>query len=386
MSAATDEHPVIELARELIAYPSENPPGRERDCVNFVLDWFEHAGIPATLIERPESTRPSAAAQVGSGAPTVVLNGHVDVVPAGDPTSWADDPYEAVVRDSRLYGRGAADMKTGLAMAMQAATELATELSAGDGSIVVHAAAGEETGYPGTRALLDAGYGGDVAVVLEPTGLRVATRAKGVATYRFVIAGESSHASRPDQARNPLDGTKLLFDAIADYDDQLRQRTDPLCGSAYATVTEVVAGTDDNMAVIPDRAEVLVDRRLIPSESIETVEAELDAIEDRLEDVGFEIDRSLVQHYAAAGISSDRPIATTFAACSRQMAGVEDHPIGLEAATDAREFIADGTDAIIWGPGSLEQAHTVDEWISLDEVMAGYEVLTSGLRQLFDLD
>ncbi|WP_132057875.1 M20 family metallopeptidase [Halorussus amylolyticus] len=375
------------LARDLVRIETENPPGNERPGSEFVVEWFESQGLDAVLVEEPSAERAQAAAEVGDpdAGPTVVLNGHLDVVPAGDPDQWSHDPYGGEIADGRLYGRGSVDMKTGVALAMLTARDLAADLESGDldGSIVVHAAMGEETGDPGTRSLIDAGYDGDCAIVLEPTDFRVATRAKGVATYRVGVSGESSHASHPDEGTNAVDQARPVFDAIDEYDARIREREDDLCGRAYATVTEFTAGTDSNMAVIPERAEFLLDRRILPDESFDDVEDELDALFETVErESDVVTDRELVQHYASAGIPDDSPLAERFRRLSAERADAPDDPWGMEASTDAREFVKDGTPAIIWGPGNLSQAHSADEYIDLDDAALGLEILKDATRGL----
>ncbi|USZ67359.1 M20 family metallopeptidase [Halorussus salilacus] len=379
---------LAELAADLVRIETENPPGDEAPCAEFVAEWFDECGVDAALVEEPDPERPQAVATVGDPegeGPTLVLNGHTDVVPAGDREAWSHDPYAGEITDGRLYGRGAVDMKTGLALAMLAARDLAPDIESGDldGALRVHAAMGEETGDPGTRALLDAGYGGDVAVVLEPTDFRVATRAKGVATYRVGVSGAASHASHPDEGTNALDSARPVLDAIDAYDARLREREDDLCGRAYATVTEFEAGTDSNMAVIPERAEFLLDRRILPDEEFGAVEDELDDLFASVErEAGVETHRELVQHYASAGIPDDAPVARRFRALSAELADAPDEPWGMEAATDAREFVKDGTDAIIWGPGNLSQAHAADEYVELDDAALGLEILERAAREL----
>jgi succinyl-diaminopimelate desuccinylase len=378
---------LAELAAELVRIPTENPPGDERPCAEFVVEWFDDRGIDATLVEKPSADRAQAVAEVGSEkeSPTLVLNGHLDVVPPGDRDQWTRDPFAGTVADGTLYGRGSADMKTGLAIAMLAVRDLAEEIENDtlDGSLVFHAAMGEETGDPGTRTLLEEGYDGDYAVVLEPTDFRVGTSAKGVVTYRIGVEGSASHASRPDQGTNAIDATRKALAALDDYDDRLREREDPLVGRGYATVTEFEAGTDSNMAVVPDRAEFLLDRRILPDERFEEVEAEIEGVLAEVErEVGVEIDLTLVQHYASAGIPADHPLATRFRELSSELADASEEPWGLEAATDAREFVEAGIPAVIWGPGELAQAHTADECIDLDDAALGLEILKRAARGL----
>ena len=136
-----------ELLQRLIRIETENPPGNEGPCAGFIHDWFERRDIDATVVEKPDPDRPQVAARVGDGDPTVVLNGHLDVVPAGDSEGWQHDPYGGTVEDDRLYGRGSTDMKAGIALSMLTLARFRDPLRSGtlDGSLVFHGAMREET-------------------------------------------------------------------------------------------------------------------------------------------------------------------------------------------------------------------------------------------------
>jgi succinyl-diaminopimelate desuccinylase len=379
------------LAAELVRIPTENPPGGESPGAEFVRKWFDAAGIDAELIAVPDPERTQAGARVGDGDPTVVLNGHLDVVPAGDREAWSVDPYGGVVDDGRLYGRGSADTKTGLAIAMLVARDLAPEIRSDDlsGSLVVHAAMGEETADPGTRTLLERGYGGDLGIVLEPTDFRVATSTKGLAVYRLLVRGEATHASHPEGGTNAIEETRTVLDAIDAYDADLRERPGSLCGGALASVTEIEAGTDSNLAVLPDRAGLVLDRRVRPDESVGAVDDEVAALVDDLaaED-GVDAEWTRIQTYESSSIPTDHPLATRLRDLSVGAVGPEGgvgDPWGIEAATDMRNFVNDaGIPAVTWGPGNLDEAHTVDESIPLDDATTGRSVLERALRALLD--
>lgn len=384
------------LARELVRIPTENPPGNEKPAAEFVAEWFAERGIDAKQVREPDPERPQTAARVGPedpDGPTVVLNGHLDVVPAGDRSAWSVDPYGGEIVDGRLYGRGSADMKTGVAIAMIVARDLAREIRDGDlpGSVVVHAAMGEETADMGTKTLLDRGYDGDVGVVLEPTDFRVATSTKGLAVYRVVVYGEATHASQPDAGTNAIGGLGRVLEAVDAYDAALRERGGALCGSALATVTEVTSGTGSNLAVVPDRAELVLDRRVRPDESIPAVDEEIDALTDRLaREHGVETAWERIQTYASASVPTDHPLATCLRERSVDAVGPDDgvgEPWGIEAATDARNFVNDaGIPAVTWGPGRLDEAHTVDESIELSDAETGKSILENAVRALLQGD
>ncbi|WP_276245435.1 M20 family metallopeptidase [Haladaptatus sp. YSMS36] len=378
----TDE--LTELIQDLVRIETENPPGNEAAAAEYIHEWFRDQGIESWLVEEPYPDRPQVAARVGDGDPTIVLNGHIDVVPAGDRDQWTYDPYGGEIADGKLYGRGSVDMKAQVAIAMVLARDLAPEFESGNmpGSLVVHAAIGEETGEPGTKSLLEEGYDGDYGVVLEPTKLRTATSEKGLAWYEFSVEGTPSHASRPDQGTNAIMHARPLLDAIEAYDAELRTRTDPLVEKAYATVTKFEAGTKEN--VVPERAVITIDRRILPGEPVEGVDAEIDdLVAEVARDHDVDISWERIRTYEAAEIDVDSPLADVFRKHSAELGGVDPEPWGIQASTDVRNFVNDADiEAITWGPGDLSRAHKFDEYIELAEVETGYDVLDRAVREV----
>jgi succinyl-diaminopimelate desuccinylase len=386
MSTHSDE--LEDIVSELVARETENPPGNEAAAAEFVHGWFADRDVDATLVEDPDPDRPQVAARVGDGEPTVVLNGHIDVVPAGDRSKWTHDPYGAEVVDGTLYGRGSADMKTGVALGMLATVDFASAFDAGDidGSVVFHAAMGEETAEPGTKTLLELGYDGDYGVVLEPTGMRTATSEKGLVWYEITVAGSPSHASRPDQGDNAIANARPVLDALDAYDARIRERRHDLLGPAFATTTCLETGVKEN--VVPGSATITVDRRVLPSEDVTDIDEEVASLLANVEvEHGVRTEWERTRTYEPAEIPVDSPIATVFRDHAAERAGIPDDPWGIEASTDVRNFINDaGTPAITWGPGDLDQAHTVDERVDLGEAATALEVLDASLTDLFEGD
>jgi succinyl-diaminopimelate desuccinylase len=378
------------LAAALVRVESENPPGNESACAEYVHEWFTYHGIDATLVDEPDPGRQQVGARIGAGRPTLVLNGHLDVVPAGDPDAWMYPPYGGVIENGRLYGRGSVDMKTAVAIAMLTALDLQSDIENWilDGSIVVHAAMGEETADPGTRSLLEGGFDGDVGVVLEPTQCRVATSEKGMAWYEISWPGDPAHASNPDHGTNPIEYVRPVLARLNDHDARLRKRHDSLCGRAYATVTQIGAGDGANKAVLADRASVVLDRRILPDETIEKVDDEIEEIVSELNrDYGIEASWERTETYSSAEIPIDHPLAVVFREHSAMVANVSPKPWGIRASTDVRDFINHaGVPAITWGPGSLAQAHTVDEYVDLEEAKDGLEILKRAARTILSME
>jgi len=377
---------LVDLVSTLVRLESENPPGNEAACAEYITDWFDERDIEATLLDAPDADRPQVGARVGTGSPTLVLNGHVDVVPAGDHDRWTHDPYGGDVVDGRLYGRGSADMKTGLAIGMLVLASLREEVESGviPGSLVFHAAMGEETADPGTATLLESGFDGDYGVVLEPTDFRVATSAKGLVCYEISVSGEASHASRPDQGTNAISAALPVVAALDEYDGRLREREDDLVGRAYATITQFEAGTESNLAVLPERATFVLDRRVLPAEAVADVDEEVASVLAAVErDHGVAVEWERIQTYASASVSHDCRLAGLFREHTAAVTDAPGDPWGIEAATDVRNFVNDaGVEAITWGPANLAQAHTVDEHVDVDDAVAGLEILERATRDL----
>lgn len=386
MSSTVHRDELTALISDLVQKESENPPGNERECSEYIVEWFAKQGIDAELVAEPYADRPQVGARIGGGDPTLVLNGHIDVVPAGDTEQWNHTPYSADVEDGSLYGRGSVDMKTGVAVGMLATASLAEEIESGElqGSVVFHAAIGEETAEPGTKTLLEQGYDGDYGVVLEPTGMRTATSEKGLAWYEITVSGNPSHASRPDQGENAIQYAQPILDAIGDYDEEVRTREDPLVGWAYSTVTMFEAGTKEN--VVPERATITVDRRFLPDESVQDIDAEMDSLlADVVADYGIEVSWERTRTYESAAIETESPLAEIFRRHSAEVADVPTDPWGIDASTDVRNFVNDaGIEAITWGPGDISQAHTYNEHVDLSSAADALDALLGAAREVLD--
>ncbi|WP_122091009.1 M20 family metallopeptidase [Halalkalicoccus subterraneus] len=388
MSSMERTEELAELIGSLVQKETENPPGNERECAEYIAEWFNDRDIDAELVHEPYEDRPQVGAHVGEGDPTLVLNGHIDVVPAGDTDQWTHDPYGADVEDGALYGRGSVDMKTGVAIAMLVTADLAEEIRSGEleGSVVFHAAIGEETAEPGTKTLLERGYDGDYGVVLEPTQMQTATSEKGLAWYEITVSGDPSHASRPDQGENAIQRARPVLDALAAYDENVRTREDDLVGRAYSTVTKFDAGTKEN--VVPERATITIDRRFLPDESIEAIDTEIDdLLTEVAADSNIDVSWERTRTYESAAIDINSPLAEVFRHHSAEVADVSTNPWGIEASTDVRNFVNNADiEAITWGPGDISQAHTYDERVDLSAATNGLTILRDATYEILNGD
>ena len=379
-----NEEEVVEVLRELIRKPSQNPPGNEKAMAEYIYTTMKDWGFDPQYVYKPEPERPSVAVvyKGTEGKPRLVLNGHIDVVPEGDPERWSVPPFEGVVKEGKVYGRGACDMKGGVAAAIMAAKAVKESGVKLRGDLVLQFAMGEETGEAGTKSMLEAGYGGDWGIVLEPSDLRVMTAQKGLAWYHFNLKGRPTHASRPHQGINAIDKAVKLISAIQRYHEEIGRRTHPLCGTAVCSVTMIRAGTKEN--VIPESCWLALDRRMIPGETAGQVDDEIEGITRRLgeEDPDFNCDLKRVMVYESAEIPVDHEIAEVVRRNTKEITGVYPPPSGTVASTDQRNFINDaGIPAITWGPG-WGKSHELDEFVEISQVMDCVRILALTILDL----
>jgi succinyl-diaminopimelate desuccinylase len=186
---------LVSVLQSLVRTQSVNPD--EAAMAKRVADWVEPTGAEITFVESLPGRHSVAAVLKGSGGgPTLVLNGHMDTVPIDDVALWDDDPFGGAVRDGYVWGRGACDMKAGLAVQIAVAHFLARRPERPRGTLVLHFAIGEECAEPGTLSLVKAGFVGDVGIVTEPTQLKVATAERGLVFYKLRIRGARSTRAR----------------------------------------------------------------------------------------------------------------------------------------------------------------------------------------------
>jgi succinyl-diaminopimelate desuccinylase len=376
---------LIRITQELIRIPTQNPPGNEKDCAEFVHETLTEWGVKTEMVFEPYPHRPQVVAMVNGNKSgrTLILNGHMDVVPEGSRDRWEDDPYGGIIKEGKIYGRGSSDMKGGLAVMMILA-KLLHEKGFPRGRVLFQFVVGEETGEPGTRDLLiKRGIRGDYGIVLEPTSLRVATAEKGLIWLRVTLAGRPAHASIAEQGINPIEKILKLGGRLVEYDMKLRMYTHPLLGSRKCSMTMINAGTKEN--VIPESCTLVLDRRFNPEETSEGVEREIRGILDQLasedQDFKYQLERMMV--FEPAEIPIDSFLATVLRKYSSQISGVPIEPFGMLASTDVRNFINDaGIPAVNFGPGDLQDPHTFNEKIEIRQQVDCIKILFFAMREL----
>lgn len=359
---------VVEICRDLVRAPSENPPGDEREVAKVAESWLDRLGLPCERIE-PEPGRVSVVSSWGSGnGKTLLFNGHYDVVPVNDAPDWPHPPYEGRVDDGKLYGRGSTDMKAGIAACLAAVAGLQRAGIEPDGKLLMQFVADEEAlGSLGTKVLVDEGYcdGVDEAVVGEPTDLHLVTAERGAAWFKIVTEGVSAHGSTPQLGENAIERMAKVIPTVA---GMRFRKLHELLGAPTVNVGVIRGGSKVNM--VPDHCEIEIDRRTIPGETEDEVIGEFEAVLDELRSEHPELKARIADvSWAEPCECPEGATMVPGLATARDDLGVEGSELGYMGATDARFLIAQaGIPTVIFGPGDVRLAHTRGENVRVDQL------------------
>ncbi|MFD1644065.1 M20/M25/M40 family metallo-hydrolase [Haloarchaeobius litoreus] len=347
----------------------------------------EHPSFPDDPAEIEVADRPSVAGVVEFGdpdaGPTLVLNGHVDVVPATR-SAWSSDPFEPVWDGDRMTARGAADMKGGLTACVFAARHLATLAARADGPdldgrVVVEGVAGEEEGGIGAAAAaMDNPYpfDRDAAIIGEPTELGVVTAVEGSVMKRLRIEGRSAHAATRWRGESVLPHFERVRHAFEELEAEREARIDHPLYEDYPIKWPVCFGTvraGNWASAVPDELVAEVRIGVAPGETVAGVEAEF---QDRLDAVVAEsewlsehpptFERFSIQ-FEPASVDPEDPVVGAVRAAAEE-AGLDSEPYGGTFGADSRHYQHAGIPTVLFGPGSIDQAHFPDESIDVREV------------------
>jgi acetylornithine deacetylase len=394
---AVDPDALTQDLQELVRIPSVT--GREEDIAADVVARLETLGLtvevfhpnPALFREDPdwpgeETERELLPVVIGRagrrGGRRLILSGHIDVVPPGDPATWTADPWAGEIRDGQLYGRGACDMKGGVASILGAvrALQATGDLERLGGELLVALVPGEEDGGQGTLAAIRAGATGDMAIITEPSNLDIVVAHAGAITFKLTVPGRAAHASQRREGVSALDKLGVLVRALeADEERRNATETDPLMtvlGLPYPTIVGTVEGGDWASTVM-DR---VVAHGRYGVKLGQTPEAAFEDCRRAIAAACAEDDflaehPALVEHvggrFGSARIPSDHPLPLGLAAVAREITGRDPELLGEPYGADMRLFVNQGgTPCVIFGPGDVKQAHSADERVPLAEVEA----------------
>ncbi len=373
--------PTAKLLCELIALPSVNnallPANHPRAGEGRVVDFLAATARRAGLEVERKKVLPQRANLFARLVPTgktrqrILLAPHLDTVDA-----MSEDQFRPRAKHGRLYGRGACDTKGSVATMMSAVCELARSRQRPvHTEIIFIGLVDEEIGQSGSRAVADSGFKADLAIIGEPTRLQVVTAHKGNLWLKLETHGKAAHGSRPDLGRNAVHEMARIVDLLeTTYAARLSKRRHPLLRCATVNVGTINGGVQAN--IVPAECSITIDRRTLPGETDAGVWRELRAL--------------LLKNHLHATLASTKsapclpmetsprlPLVRQFL----QSAG-QPKPAGVDYFCDASVLSNGGIPSIVFGPGDIAQAHTADEWISLDSLERGREMLVNFLGAL----
>lgn len=327
----------------------------------------------------------------GSSGRSIILNGHVDVVPPGDEALWTDSPWSGRIRDGRLYGRGSCDMKSGLSaaiFAVEALQRLGVRLA---GDVLIQSVSGEETGGIGTLSTIASGYKADAAIILEPTALRLCIVQAGALTFRLRVPGLAAHACLKKQGVSAIEKAAVLLRALDELERDRHRGFESPYYEDPESVAPISIGTihgGDWHSTVPDEAVLEGRYGVLPGESIADARRAFDAALHR----AVQDDPWLREHppmlewfegqFESGATSADSPIVGVLAQAHETLTGRPAVLRGVTYGSDLRLFTNHaGVPAVLYGPGRVEDAHTADESIDLAEVTTAAAVVAWTLCQ-----
>ncbi|MFP6664376.1 MAG: M20/M25/M40 family metallo-hydrolase [Deltaproteobacteria bacterium] len=363
--------PAIRNLRDYIAIPSVNPMQRddlpaeqigERRLAEHLHEQFRRLGLDSVIIGRGERRSVVAEVTCPGAVDTVLVASHIDTVPV---EGMEIDPFDPRLENGRVLGRGSCDTKAGMAACVAALEKVLRQGTLGCNLILVGESDEEYSGRGVADVLAHLGTRRpDWVLATEPTRMRVVTAHKGVATARIAAHGRACHSSAPSDGKNALVGLARAILSLDELAARLAQNEDPRLGAGTLSVNLAAGGHASN--IVPDRATLTLDRRLLPGDTIESMRREIEEALAGAGTDGLEI-LSCILAKPPLGTSEEHPAV---ARCQSALAR-----IGLDTATDVAAFGTDagifaqhGIPGIVLGPGSIEQAHTAREFVEIDQV------------------
>lgn len=355
-----------QLLRDLVALPSVNPaflpPGHRNAGEQAVQDYLARVAVEAgltTQIQRVASNRSNLLIRLkprGAVKQRILLVPHVDTVNA-DPSG-----FRPRVVKGRLFGRGACDTKGSVAAMLAALLEVAAMPNRpAKTEIVLAAVVDEENAQLGSRKLVSSGIEADLAIVGEPTGAEVVTAHKGSLWLRIETQGRAAHGAMPSLGHNAVRDMARVVDLLEGrYAKALAARKHPLLGAATVNVGAIQGGTQPN--IVPDRCVIRVDRRTLPGESESSVIESLGAL---IRSIG--VKAAITNEKCGPNLPLETPAGLPLVRQFLRSAG-QRAPRGVHYFCDASVLSAGGIPSVVFGPGDIAQAHTAEEWISLESL------------------
>ncbi|MET0968533.1 MAG: M20 family metallopeptidase [Tardiphaga sp.] len=365
----------VRLAQKLIQFPSLNPPGEEKPCADFVADLLSRNGFNITRHDFAPN-RPSLIARLPGTSPLAPLcfTGHLDVVPLGN-APWQHPPFEGVIADGRLYGRGSSDMKAGIAAFISAALAHLRDGAVFRRGLTFVITAGEETGCEGAFDLARKDALGDCAllIVAEPTSNHPVFAHKGSLRVKVSAKGRTAHSSMPEEGDNAITKVTTWISRLTQHRFAAEH---PLLGRSTAAVT--MMGGGQNINSVPDAAWFTADFRTLPDHDHAGLLADLAQM------FGPEAEIETITDFKGFATSPEEPATAPLMDLLTDRLGLRPVPSGAPYFTDASALVPGFNYAptIVIGPGEAEQCHKTDEYCHVARIDEAFDIYHALMQRM----
>lgn len=372
----------IELLQKLIQIDTTN--GNEKEAADYLKKVFEAYQIDSKEIFYTKN-RSSLVTEVGDGKKILGFSGHLDVVSAGDLSEWTYPPFEGKEVNGRIYGRGATDMKSGLAAMVVAMIELSESKELMNGKIKLLATVGEEIGLFGAKQLTEEGYVDDLdsLIIGEPTQDNIVFAHKGVFTYHVVSKGISAHSSMPELGVNAIDKLIVFYNALKQELSKITD-TNTILGDFVHNTSIITGGNQVNS--VPEYAELIGNTRTIPEFDNVKIEKLLIKLVSQINssDLSSKLELIVAQSSYPMFSSEDSEIVKIAKESGGRILGKKIPAIGISGGTDACEFTRGENKfpIIIFGPGN-DTPHKTNENVETQNYLNMIEVYKDIARSFF---
>lgn len=401
---------VIKTLADLI--PIRSLGGQETPAQEYVAEWMRRNGMEVDLWEidmkalkqhqafSAEVERESALGVVGwigkGVGSSLILNGHIDVVPVGDEANWKYPPWQATLADGRVYGRGSVDMKGGLSCALHAVKAISDAGVQLKGKLLVESVVGEEDGGTGALAAVLRGYHADGAVLIEPTELAIAPVQAGALSFKVSIPGLSAHGCVREEGVSAVDGFLPVYRALQELELKRNQSApDPLYARyrlPYALCIGMLHAGEWSSSVI-DHLYFQGRYGVIPGENLDDARRQFETAvaQAAAGDSWLNEHPPMVEwwggQFAPARIPVDAPIVETLSSAFETATGVASRLEGMTYGSDMRIMVNEGgIPAVLFGPGDVRVSHRPDEFVPVDDLLAVTRTLALTALRFCDVE
>jgi len=383
MTTYIDRDMVVDLTRQLIRFQSTNPPGNEEEPARWLANRMQELGLEVE-VQQLEPNRANVIGRLrGSGEGHLVFTGHLDVVPPGG-QRWEHGPFDADLIDDRIYGRGSADMKGGVAAIVAAAAALVREGFQPTADFVIACTAGEEAGMMGAAAMVERRTleGSRYLVVAEPSDLDVFIGEKGVLWLRVRALGRTAHGSMPWLGVNAVSYMTRLIPRLEEYPFPWEESA--LLGKPTISVNVIAGGNKTN--VVPDVCEISIDLRTVPGQNHQSLIESVRSMAEELArdfDPGLRVEIDIENDKTPLETEPEDPLVTAMVESVAGIRGAKPQTGGVTYGTDAA-CLGPGFNLpmVICGPGAPGMAHQPDENVEVAQLVQAAQIYADLARRL----